>query len=235
MGSGWGFAEDSTTHLNVALYDKDDRLLANMPFHAGDDVFEAFKSKYRNAKLSRFSFRINGYDLKSGLSLRFIDKGGDVFWNIPLDGSASCGGADRSFHYCIDSLTSESSPNKIYDRFVDRANHIIGFYQKLIPLLSLLGVLVYLSATIVLIKEVRKKQVLKTLSVWLILTGLATTFLLFIFSMCLITATSFNALIYLYTAPAYIMLLIFCSVSVSWGGSQIAFLINEWCTSKRAG
>ena len=227
IGSGWAFSEDNNTRLTAGLYDKDEALIAILPFHGGEDVFEGFKSKYQNARTSRFTFKINGYDLKSGLTLRFFDKNGNIISQIPADGSATCGGLNGSFHYCIDGLKNELSPGKFYARFINRANYMIGVYQKLTPLVSLLACLTYFAATILLIQQVLKKEVLKMLPVWIILTGLGSTFMLLMFIMCLITATSFNALIYLYTAPAYVLLLMFCSVSVCWA-AQVIFGFKVW-------
>ncbi len=217
IGSGWAFVEDDSTRLNAGLYDKDGELIAILPFSGGEDVFVGLKTKYQNARTSRFRFEINGYDLKSGVTLRFFDKNGRLLWKIPADGSATCALVDGLFHYCIDEMKSESSPGEFYAPFVKRANHVIDLYRLLTPFVSFVACLAYFTATILLIREVRKKQVLKTLPVWLILTGLASTYMLFVFIMCTITATSFNTLGYLYTAPAYVLLLMFCGVSVCWG------------------
>ena len=220
VGSGWAFAKSDSVRLNAGLYDKQGSLITNLPFGPGDDVFRHMHSskgiKYQNARTPRFSFRVEGYDLKSGLTLRFFDKSGNIFRVIPVDGASKCG-EDNMFHYCIDNLRSESSSEKFYASFVDRANRISNLYQKMMPLISMLAVFVYLMATVRLILEVHRKQSLKTLSAWLALTAVALTFLLFMFGMCILEATSFNSLVYWYTAPAYILLLIFCAVSIGWG------------------
>jgi hypothetical protein len=216
IGSGWAFSEDDKIRLSAGLYDKHGTQIAILPFHTGEDVFEGFKFKYKNAKLSRFSFDIDGYNLDSGVMLRFLDQSGNLLWEIPADGSATCGGAGGVFHYCIDSLKSGPSSEEFYARFVKRANRVIGAYQRFTPFLSIFACLAYFFATILLVWEARKKKALKTLPVWLVLTGLASTFMLFLFSMCLITATSFNAMTYLYTAPAYVLLLMFCTISLFW-------------------
>ena len=221
-GSGWAFAKDDNIQLTAGLYDKNGALIAVLPFSGGEDVFKYMLSKgfkYKNAKISRFSFKVEGYDLKSGITLRFFDKNGAPFREVPLGGSVACG-EDGAFAYCIDHLESES-PKIIYSRFVDRANRVIVAYQKLGPFFSILACISYLAATILLIGEIRKKQTLKTLPVWLFLTGVALSFMLFMFGMCLITATSFGALTYLYTAPAYILFLMFCVISVFWGGETL--------------
>lgn len=224
VGSGWAFAEDDKTRLNAGVYNKTGELIAVLPLQGGDDVFEGFKSKYQNAKMSRFSFKLDGYDLNSGLILRFFDQNGGILGEVPANGSVTCGGRDGSIHYCVDSLKNESSPEKFYARFVERANDVISIYQRITPLIALIAFFSYFAATVQLIREVSKKQALKILPVWLILTGIASTFILFVFCMCLITVTTFNALPYIYTAPAYILLLIFCTLSTSWGvGSFLEF------------
>lgn len=222
IGSGWAFAKNDKVRLSAGLYDKRGALIANLSFQPGEDVFNSMLSqglKYQNAKTSRFSFDIEGYDLESGVTLRFLDKDDILFKEIPLDGSSVSGG-DASFCYYMDSLR-ESAYENIYGRLVRRANHVIGWYQMLSPIVSGLACFAYFCATLSLILEVRKKQVWKTLPIWIVLTGIASTFMLFLFAMCLITATSFNALQYLYTAPAYILLLMFCGVSFFWGGETI--------------
>jgi hypothetical protein len=222
VGSGWAFAKDDDTHLTAGLYDQRGALIGVLPFYVGEDVFKYMLSKgfkYQNAKMSRFSFKVEGYNLKSGLTLRFFGKDGAPFREIPLNGSATCG-EDGAFGYCIDGLESESS-KMVYTRFIDRANRVIAVYQKLDPIFGILACMCYVAATILLIGEILKKQAMKTLPVWLFMTGIALTFLLFMFGMCLITATSFDALTYLYTAPAYILCLMFCVISVFWGGETL--------------
>jgi hypothetical protein len=221
-GSGWAFVEDDKTHLTAGLYDKQGMLIANLPFRSGEDVYEGHKSKFQNARMSRFSFRVDGYDLQSGVTLRFFNQNGNLLWGVPADGSVRCAAGDGPYHFCLDELKNEPSPEKFYARFVNRANYLISQYQLLTPFFSLLACLIYFVMSILVIWGVCKKQVLKrTLSVWLVLTGIGLTFMLFMFIMCLITATSFNALIYLYTAPAYILLLMFCLVSICWAADGI--------------
>lgn len=225
-GQGWAFSEDNGSRLTAGLYDKQGGLIAILPFQGGKDVFESYKSKFQNATNSRFSFSVEGYNLKSGVKLRFFDQGGKLVWEIPADGSVTCGGTDGSFHYCIDSLKSQSSTSKFspvefYGHLVARANRVIGVYRILTPFFSILACLIYFAATVQLLREIRRRQALKTLDVWLFLTGLGVTFLIFMLAMCIITATSFNSMTYLYTGPAYELLLMFCGISVLWGVQAI--------------
>lgn len=228
-GSGWAFVEDDKIRLKAGLYDKQGALIVNLPFRSGEDVFDGLKVKFQNAKMSRFSFNVDGYDLESGVTFRFFNQNGSLLWEVPADNSVRCAGGDGSYHFCLDELKSESSSEKFYARFasqfyarfVNRANYVISKYQLLTPFFSLLACLIYLVMTVLVIWGICKKQVLKkTLSLWLVLTGLGSTFMLFMFIMCLITATSFNALIYLYTAPAYILLLMFCLMSICWAAES---------------
>ena len=221
MGSGWAFAEDDKILLKAAVYDKSGGLVALLPLQGGDDVFAGFKSLYQNAKNSRFSFKLDGYNLNSGLTFRFFDQHGSVLGDVPANGSISCGGKGGLIHYCIDSLKNESSPEKFYNRFVKRANFIISLYQKFIPIITLIALFSYLAVTVKLIYALHKKQEYNILPVWVILTGILLTFIFFIFCMCLITATTFNALHYIYTAPAYILLLMFCTISIAWGLGEL--------------
>lgn len=227
--SGWAFSKEDKTNITAGLYDNKGTLIAKISFLGGDDVFKHFLSnglRYQNAKNSRFSFNIDGYDLNSGVEMRFFNTKSNLISVIPADGSATCG-EDFSFHYCIDNLRIESSTEKFYSKFVGRANKVIGVYQKFIPFLSLFGCLIYFVSTIILIRQIRKKEALKILPVWIVLTGLVSTFILFMFGMCSIEATSFNALVYWYTAPAYLLLLMFCGVSVSWGIETLIISIKR--------
>lgn len=234
IGAGWAFAGDDRIRLNAGLY-KQDVLIATIPFVAGKDVFSAFNFKYKNAEYSRFSFETDKYGLQSEITMRFYDQNGKLFWELLLDKELSggkqafCGGKQGVFQYCFDRLTRVDEPSlrSYYGKLVERANKAIRAYQKLMPYISLLACLAYLGATILLVGEARKKQAMNTFPVWLLMTGVASTFTLFVFSMCLITATSFRALHYLYMAPAYILFLIFCVVSVAWGGHAIVELIRR--------
>jgi len=98
---------------------------------------------------------------------------------------------------------------------------VTGLYRKLGAFMMTLGMIGYFAASILLIREAVNKRRMAMLPVWLTLTGLGLTFILFIFAMSLITATTFYALGYIYTAPAYILLLMFNSVSVAWGLNAI--------------
>jgi 4-amino-4-deoxy-L-arabinose transferase-like glycosyltransferase len=170
---------------------------------------------YQNAKSSRFSFKIEGYDLKSGVTLRFLDSQGQILREIPANGFIDCK-EDSAFHYCVDDMKSETQ-EKFFSRFVARANKVSSAYQLFIPSLSVLGCFAYLVISLQMLREFRRKQALQTLPQWLITTGIGSTFVMFIMSMCIITATTFDALVYWYTAPAHILLLMFCLVSLGSG------------------
>jgi hypothetical protein len=218
QSAGWAFAEDSNTRLSAAVYDDQGTQLMSVPFQPAKDVFDLYNNP--NAKLSRFSFKIDGYDLKSGVSLRFLDQNGAVVWELPLDGTEGCGAREGVFRYCMDMSMGDSSGDH-FAPLVARANLVIDVYKTVTPIASILACLVYLAATIKLVGELRRKNYKDTLPVWLILTGLGLTFMLFVSAMSLITATSFHALSYIYTAPAYLLLLVFCSISVVWGFESV--------------
>ena len=218
--SGWAFAKDNNTRLTVDLYGKQGVLIKNIPFLPSDDVFKFLKSKYTNAGLSRFRYEIEGHD-QSDLMLRFSDIKGNIFREIPMSGS-SAHGEDDLFEYCIDSVIVGTPEYEFYKPSVERANYVIRLYQNLIPPITLIGVICYLCATLMLLSEVYKKNKLKTIPAWLIMSGLLFTLLFFVFCMCIITTTSFNSVAnYMYCAPAYILLLMFCVFSVCWGVETI--------------
>lgn len=215
-GRGWAFLEDGKDSLHAGVYDKDGAMIVPLTFEAGDYAIEAFK--FQNAKVGRFSFDIKGYDHNSEITFRFFNKNNELLWQMPVYDAPHCGLKEGVFHYCItEVLADHSSSAMYYGRMTDRANQVIRLYMDLCPIFGILAFLVYLVATTRFAREIRKKQALATLPVWLVLTGIGLTFILFMFAMCLITAVSFNSLIYLYLAPAYILFLMFCIVSVSWG------------------
>lgn len=215
VGSGWVFAENSKSQIKAGLYDSNGLLIVNLPLNLGEDVYKAFNYKYENAKSPRFSFNIPGYSLASGVKLRFFDNSGFLLLELPADGSISCGQLDDAVHYCIDSLKSEPSTEEFYTRLANRANGVIILYQKIFPFLSLMGLLLYIYMTaIVFLVSPSKKRNPELLSAWLIMSWTLLTIILFIFSMCLVSATTFNTLFYIYTAPAHILLLIFCSITM---------------------
>ena len=211
---GWALAKDDNTHLLASLHDRYGTLVCKLPFQSSEDVYIATEGKFKNAKSCRLVFAIDGYNLNSGLFLRFSDINGKVLKDLAADGSIN-GIENNSIIVSFENL-KDISPEKKYSTFVGRAKFVISIYKRITPFISLLACLVYIAATIVLIREIVLKKILKTLTIWLIMTGMAATFILFVFSMCLIEATSFKALHYLYTAPAYIILLMFLVVSHGW-------------------
>jgi len=220
-GAGWAFAEDAHVRVNAGLYDKAGTLINALAFRPGQDVYAGSGSKFDNAKMSRFSFTVDGYNLDSGVTMRFFDQNGNVLKDVPADASVAgggrCGGAEPGFHYCIDTMTSEAPSMQFFEAFVSRANLMIEVYKRLTPYLGILAFLVYVVATVLVVREARQGLFTRTLPLWLVLTGIGCTFLVFMFSMCIITATSFNSMTYLYTGPAYLLLLMFSMVSVTWG------------------
>lgn len=220
-GSGWAFAGDTSVQAVASLHNESGVFISSMPFLFSEDVFIGTGSKFENAKMSRFSFRIEGYNLNSGVTMRFSDQSGNLLKEVPADasvaGGAKCGTTEPNFYYCIDNMSNEASSSEFFEKFVSRANLIIGAYKMFTPYLGVLACLAYVVATVMAISEVCGGLYSKTLPVWLILTGLGGSFLLFMFAMCIITATSFNSMTYLYLAPAYVLLLMFSLVSVFWG------------------
>ncbi|WP_065091932.1 hypothetical protein [Rhizobium leucaenae] len=227
-GLGWAFAEDTHVRVNAGLYDQSGTLISPLSFRSGEDVYVGTGSKFENARMSRFGFNVDGYNLNSGVTMQFWDQNGNLLWKVSADnsvtGRAKCGGVVGGFHYCIDAMMSEAPSVQFFDQFVSRANRMIDVYKLLTPYVSILACLTYIVTTAFVFREVRKGLFTKTLPVWFVFTGIGSTFLIFMFSMCIITATSFNSLIYLYTGPAYLLLVMFSWVSVLWGlGAMIAY------------
>jgi hypothetical protein len=221
-GSSWAFATNNDTHLTAALYDATGTKIADVSFVSGKDVYDYMVAEgynYENAEMCRFSFSIEGYDLTSGVTLRFMADNGELFRELPMDGSIT-GGADGAFCYAIDSLHTESAqilPAEFYAHFVKRANTVTGVYQRVSPILSILAFLAYIGVTVLLIRDLRKKRMSENLPVWLLLTGFMLSLVLFLLCMCYMTATTFNTLFYLYLAPAYALYLMLCGVAIFWG------------------
>lgn len=216
--SGWAFTTDDNINLKPVLYDSNKKKLLDIDFVSGLDVYKYFLSKgidCKNAKMCRFSFFIDGYDLTSGLVLRFIDKNGSIYQQIPMDGSTA-GGNNGVFNYAIDTLKAKSSSKKaeeFYGHYVNRANAVINVYQKTSPCVSIIACILYIFMTIKLAVEFFKKQERKMISIWLFLTGVLLSLILFLLCMCYMTATTFDTLFYLYLSPAYILYLMFCTIT----------------------
>jgi hypothetical protein len=216
-GRGWAFLEgDKESLLRAGLYDKEGTVIFPFTLEVGDYAVEAFQ--FPSVKVSRFSFDVKGYDHTSGATFRFFNQKNELVGQVPVDGGPHCGVKEGGFHYCIlEEMVNHVSPAVYYSSQTDRANKVIDVYKHLGPVFGILALLLYLVATTKVIQEVITKRELATLPVWLVLTGSGLTFTLFVFAMCLITAVSFNSLIYLYLAPAYALFLMFWVVSVSWG------------------
>lgn len=231
-GSGWAFSYDGDIHLTAMLCDASGAVLCSVPFVSGLDVFDYFGSLelvYPNAENCRFSFALEGYDISSGLTLRFVDSTGAVYREIPLDGSA-LGGSDGEFQYNMDKLYVEeemSLATQFYAHFVDRANAVTSVYQKLGIGLTVLAGLSYLWATATLLLELRKKRGLQTLPAWLCLTGLGLSLLLLLLINCFMTATTFFAGHYLYLSPSYALLLMFWGTALCWAANSILDLRRQ--------
>lgn len=225
-GNGWAFSYDKNIQLTASLCDTGGNVLRNVPFISGKDVFDYFTSigkDCNNARKCRFYFALEGHDLSSGVKLRFNNIDGQLYREIPLDGSTH-GGSDSEFHYAIDSLFAEnrtSLPIEFYAHFTGRANRVIGIYQALGLLIGVLAGLSYLWTTISLFLELSRKKELNTLPVWLFLTGLALSLLLFLLCMCFMTATTFNTNFYLYLSPAYALYLMFCGTALCWAVNDL--------------
>jgi hypothetical protein len=155
--SGWAFAKDNKLCLTADLFVNKNVLIKNILFLRCDDVFKFFGNKYKNAEVSRFNFEIET-EHRSGFSIKFFDNNGELFREIPLDKS-SFGKEDSEFAYCIDSLIDHSFGSDYYKQFVDRANFMIGLYQKLIPVLGVFSFISYLIATYHLLKDIYNKTI----------------------------------------------------------------------------
>ncbi len=217
--SGWAFAYDNDLKLKAFVCDAEGNVLLSVPFVSGKDVSDYFVSmglNYANAINCRFSFTLEGYDLSSGIKLRFTSQDGAVYRELPLDGSAT-GGSDGEFQYAIDKLDIEQpnqSPQMFFSHFAGRANFVTKIYQSLGGALAVLSLLAYLGLSVILIMKLRRKALPNVFPVWLSLTAIALSFLVFVLCMCYMTATTFFAGVYLYLGSAYVLFLMFSALAI---------------------
>lgn len=238
--SGWAFATDNDVRLSAALYDAAGTKISDVPFTSGQDVYTSMISQgldYQNAQMCRFSFSVQGYDASSGITLRFMDETGNIYQTLPMDGS-SYGGGDDMFRYAIDAFSvdiQQTLAESFYAHFIRRANAVADAYQNAGPILALLACLAYTGITILLIWRIRSKRVAEELSVWLLLTGLALSLVLILFMICYMAATTFNALNYLYLAPAYALQVMFWGIALAFGLDKIMDLFKnkKWLLSRK--
>lgn len=224
---GWSFLYSNEAEMAGAIYNSDRNKIIDLVFSGGEDVYEHYYNMgmdYPAAKLCRFSISVPGYDTSDSLYIRVWDKGNPENYiecgvnDILVAGDGMSGGI--SFDNGIVHISqvasypgSETLQISEYSNSVGRANAVISLYSKVIPALCLLSILGYIYLWIELFLE-RKKWNHDMFAVLLLLTGLLGSFVVFVGAMSYMTVTTFSAESYLYLSPAYIMLLVFASVSV---------------------
>ena len=212
--SGWAFAKNNSISLQANLYENQQLKIKELPFSSSADVFIYFQEKYQNANCARFQIDIEVSDPRQ-LVMKLFDKKANSIKEIPINGS-SLHGDDDSFAFHIDRLNL--AEQDFYHPFVSRANYVVTAYQAIVFPITILALVFYFCTSLLMIKRNYKSNNKNILPAWLVMSGMLFTLLLFLFGMSIITTTSFNALsVYLYTAPAYVLLLMFCAFSVCWG------------------
>jgi hypothetical protein len=220
--SGWVFTKDNHSTNSADLFIGGKLITKKLHFLGSDDVARAFNFQYTNAAKARF--KIDSEILEKDnvdLVIKLYGADNKVIGEISPS-NPSKNASSNLLYYHFDEFFLCSEDVKTFQSYVARANSVIGLYQKLVMPISLLAFSLYLFITIKLIFQINKKIEQKTVLAWFFMTALIFTFVLFILGMCIITTTSFNALgIYMYMAPAYILLLMFNAFALCWGFETI--------------
>ena len=222
--SGWAFLYSNDAKMTGGIYTQDGKLLANLSFVNGEDVYEYYKSigmDYTSAKQCRFTVSIPGYTSAEGLVLRTWDI------NYPAnaiecvltdvlsgEGVMSGGTGFENGYIHIDQAVvhvgSEALQISGCSHYVQRANTVCNIYKTFGSTLCFLALIGYVFLCIQLWNSGFNKNLL---AIVLLLTGLLFSFMVFVGAMSYMTVTTFSAQIYHYLSPAYIMVLIFVAVS----------------------
>lgn len=220
--SGWVFTKDNHSTNSADLFIGGKVITKNLHFLDSNDVAKAFNFQYTNAAKSRFRFDFETLKKDNvNLLIKLYGTDNKVIGEISPSNTSKSESTDLVF-YNFDEFSFFSAESNCFQSYVARANKIISIYQKLIMPILFLALSFYLFASIKLIFEINRKIEQKTMVAWFFMTALIFSFVLFVLCMCIITTTSFNALgIYMYMAPAYILLLMFCAFSVCWGVQAI--------------
>ncbi len=222
---GWAFAYDESEKLKGVICNEKGLVIEELPFSGGEDVYNYFRNKgeiYNNAHNCRFSVDFSNFSSVEDLFLKYYYNE-RLIYEIPV--------SEIVLHQLIqtDKMcfllddVSESSENYAeiekanVQKFVDRANNVGNFYKCISFPLFLLSVLVMFVIIIKTINNKRRINYNKSISVCLLSLGLLLSIILVVFCVSFVSATTFAAITPLYLSPAYILILMFDTVVISYG------------------
>lgn len=237
--SGWAFAYQDNLSLTAYIRTADGVKIADISFSDSQDVYNYFSSSgtnYENARACRFTLELPGYGLSDQLTLCFVDSAGNVVSEIPLAEAATDQiSTDQTICYNFDHLEdSVNAQNSHYHSaafYVNRANRVIGIYQRLNPILSVLAVVAYGYVLVRLILS-KKYRTPESASVCLLSSGLLLSFILFVACMSYMNVTTFFARSYLYLSGAYALCLAFIVTTLGWGVHDMILLCQTYRKSR---
>lgn len=137
------------------------------------------------------------------------------FANSDYDSTLSSGNNTgiRSFEYYTDNLayySNEQMSKTLKNKIITKIQHVYANYNKYF---LALGLLCYLYMTVMLVLSIKSKK-FKYFDVWIILTGLAISFLIRLLITSYTTVSSFIANNEMYLASSYMIMLVFIFVSI---------------------
>lgn len=237
--TGWAFTYQDNLSLSAYVGTADGSKITDISFSASQDVYDFFASSgfnYKNAQACRFTLELPGYGLSDQLTLCFVDSAGNVVSKIPLTGTnVNHISTDQTICYNIDKL--EDSADTQFSQYhsaafyVNRANRVIGIYQRLNPILSVLAVVAYGYVLVRLILS-KKYRTPESASVCLLSSGLLLSFILFVACLSYMNITTFFARTYLYLSGAYALCLAFIVTTLGWGVHDMILLCQTYRKSR---
>ncbi len=222
--SGWVFYKPQREVVNVSLRTQLGETIASAEHFESMDVYEYFaenEMQYESAARARFDLAIHENSLGTieDLTVCFQTEDGKVLAERKLtDVSIGEGVSNEEFAYHIDDVSSLVSladyEISTYEKEAGKTAFVSGIYKIVGLPLALISICSYIINTVFLIR--RRKTGDKSLqAVWLLETGILLSYILFTAIIAYQTTTTFNARLYLYLAPNYLLQLVFYGISIS--------------------
>lgn len=225
--NGWLVSMNDSLHIKAQVIDANGQVLESVILKGGEDVFEnLIKTKnieLENAKNSRFNIGLNDYTLKSGLKLQINDFEGNLIETIALDGS-TMDLQNGKVNLFIEKLTDSGDKDLISNyenKYINRCNHIAGFYKGTGVLTAVLGVTCYIFITVAMIRK-RDNLLIDT---WLLLTAILCSFTVLLAGVSYNEIVSCPSINYMYLSGEYPLLIGFWTIGLC---TLIEYLLGKF-------
>lgn len=220
---GWAFAYDNDTNIELFSSTSDGDNWTRAQFMNSIDVYEYFKSNgvdYTNASTARFNLEVPITNSIGEEVIRFYDGNGVLLKECPIDTIVLGQGCfEERFCYLIDDITQKNSLLSLEyanaKKIVERVNIVTDTYRDCSIWLAGLAVVAYIFNSIIIIIKGFKRIGNVALAAWLLQTGILLSIMVFLLCISYMTVTTFNARVYLYLSPVYVLMLAFYGVSIS--------------------